>query len=774
MKNLLTILVLLSLLPQALFGQNAVMVRNTGVLYGPGTNIFIANTNLLTEAVAGLVGPQGPKGDKGDQGDKGDKGDQGIQGIQGEKGDKGDQGIQGEQGIQGIQGIQGFNNFIKGVLPAGAWTPPVDPTVGDIWVSGGVITGSITAVLGDGIQYTLSGWFNFGPIQGPKGIQGNSAIIRGTLSAGTWVAPTNAVAGDAWIAGGIITGGPPTAIRGDGIVYNGTNWNNVGQLQGSTGATGTLTNNSGITITGGTVATSTPTIVVTQTLNAGAITFDSITYSITNTASAATSRFIALLSSGIRKLSVLLDGSILQFGTWTDDNNYRAVKFSNTSVGAAKIDSTGLGTGASGNTLELSAGGVTGLRINSSGGAEGPLGTLTRTHAGDISAILPSTTGGSRVDAQLLRHTIGTGDFSISARIELPFTNPSSTQYIGDLKKDSSNRCLIYCNTSGSIAIQVYNGGANTLLTSLNTPTAIYNGQVVNYVLTRSGTTMFAYLNAQLIGSQTDANAGANFDTNTIFSFPGSNGLNPFQSKIYNARLFRRALSATDVVNLMNKGIDPADEWDSPTSLTSGTLVIGKRYRITTFVSGDSFTNVGAASNATGVEFVATGTTPTTWTNSSALDRIGCVLDWVLSDGIGLTIRDRSSNNYVGQGTGITHTIPERCGTKTITRQFLHSEISSTAATTKLLDLPPNCGVTSIELVRTAAMDSGITLDIGISGTQAKYASAMVASSTGLLYTASLSPGSESSTADTAVYVKKSGATTVGDITVKITFSIRN
>lgn len=52
---------------------------------------------------------------------------------------------------------------------------------------------------------------------------------------------------------------------------------------------------------------------------------------------------------------------------------------------------------------------------------------------------------------------------------------------------------------------------------------------------------------------------------------------------------------------------------------TSGVLVVGRPYRIHTFVAGDSFTNVGAASNATGVDFIATGTTPTTWTNSSVL-----------------------------------------------------------------------------------------------------------------------------------------------------------
>jgi hypothetical protein len=57
--------------------------------------------------------------------------------------------------------------------------------------------------------------------------------------------------------------------------------------------------------------------------------------------------------------------------------------------------------------------------------------------------------------------------------------------------------------------------------------------------------------------------------------------------------------------------------------LTSGTLTVGETYRIDTYVTGDDFTNVGAASNESGVEFEATGTTPTTWTNESSLRATG-------------------------------------------------------------------------------------------------------------------------------------------------------
>ena len=58
----------------------------------------------------------------------------------------------------------------------------------------------------------------------------------------------------------------------------------------------------------------------------------------------------------------------------------------------------------------------------------------------------------------------------------------------------------------------------------------------------------------------------------------------------------------------------------SPVSITSGTLEFAREYVITNYVAGDDFTNVGALVNQTGERFVATGVTPTTWTNSSQLE----------------------------------------------------------------------------------------------------------------------------------------------------------
>lgn len=53
--------------------------------------------------------------------------------------------------------------------------------------------------------------------------------------------------------------------------------------------------------------------------------------------------------------------------------------------------------------------------------------------------------------------------------------------------------------------------------------------------------------------------------------------------------------------------------------LTGGTLVVDQQYYIKTYMSGDSFTNVGAADDLDGIGFYATGDTPADWTNGSTL-----------------------------------------------------------------------------------------------------------------------------------------------------------
>ena len=70
-----------------------------------------------------------------------------------------------------------------------------------------------------------------------------------------------------------------------------------------------------------------------------------------------------------------------------------------------------------------------------------------------------------------------------------------------------------------------------------------------------------------------------------------------------------------------NTYANPNAPLDSSLTQTSGSLVVDTTYQIVLYVSGDDFTNVGGT-NSTGVVFVATGTTPTVWSNGSQLQSL--------------------------------------------------------------------------------------------------------------------------------------------------------
>ena len=164
-------------------------------------------------------------------------------------------------------------------------------------------------------------------------------------------------------------------------------------------------------------------------------------------------------------------------------------------------------------------------------------------------------------------------------------------------------------------------------------------------ILINDSGALTGYLNSyNLTGT---ASPGLNAD-NTI-GYNASSTLNGVIRRVF---VFNLILSSSEV-NSFSEGMPIPFKYigASETALTSGSLVIGKQYAIDTFVAGDDFTNVGGT-NVTGNEFIATGTTPTTWTNSSSLRHIGCVLQ-LEPDGIGHTQwLDNSGNELHGVVSG--------------------------------------------------------------------------------------------------------------------------
>jgi hypothetical protein len=97
---------------------------------------------------------------------------------------------------------------------------------------------------------------------------------------------------------------------------------------------------------------------------------------------------------------------------------------------------------------------------------------------------------------------------------------------------------------------------------------------------------------------------------------------------------------------------------------TSGLLIVGRKYTITTFVAGDNFTSVASVVsgtiNTTGCVFIATGTTPTTWTNLSVLTSSDDLDFSAYNHNYTRTNQINSRTTYLGTGTGYVYPLIDR------------------------------------------------------------------------------------------------------------------
>lgn len=160
-----------------------------------------------TGAASTVAGPTGPQGIQGEQGIAGPTGPQGNVGPTGPQGDQGVAGPTGPQGIQGIQGVQGD-------------TGPTGPTGAQ------------------GIQGEV------GPT-GPQGIQGEvgpTGPTGSTGAAGVSITMKGEVAtvGNLPASGNQVNDAYVVTSEGNLYVWDGSAWNDVGQIVGPTGPTGAV------------------------------------------------------------------------------------------------------------------------------------------------------------------------------------------------------------------------------------------------------------------------------------------------------------------------------------------------------------------------------------------------------------------------------------------------------------------------------------------------------------------------------------------------------
>ena len=159
---------------------------------------------------------------------------------------------------------------------------------------------------------------------------------------------------------------------------------------------------------------------------------------------------------------------------------------------------------------------------------------------------------------------------------------------------------------------------------------------------------------------------------------------------------------------------------------SSGSLVNGTRYRILEYISSDDFTNVGASSNATGIEFTATGTTPTTWSHSSIL--VGGdikITDFELTQKLGSSNVSDSGDAAAGGAVKVAQTFSEWSGKfsgfylRGILEPLLGDRGSATLVTESLPTPSKFVGdilITEVSLKEEVAGTNAVKLDVTFEG----------------------------------------------------------
>jgi len=230
------------------------------------------------------------------------------------------------------------------------------------------------------------------------------------------------------------------------------------------------------------------------------------------------------------------------------------------------------------------------------------------------------------------KYDAGANDFSIEVRFKL---ETGAQLWLSHIQSWLVNGWVLraYDGGSGSNVWRVrLNDGSGTLDYNPNATWEFGKWVHVVFTFDRSGN-LTIYQDGVSVGtvSITSYSAAGVTSTNGKFAIDTYTGNNAGLYKdvdISNIRWHNRLLSADEVKHYYSGGSVPFKyQGAANTNLTSGTLVQGKTYKIATYNSNDDFTNLGASSNASGVIFTSSGTTPTEWNHSSVLIPIGCVID---------------------------------------------------------------------------------------------------------------------------------------------------
>lgn len=261
---------------------------------------------------------------------------------------------------------------------------------------------------------------------------------------------------------------------------------------------------------------------------------------------------------------------------------------------------------------------------------------------------------------------IGTNDFTVGALVTWPASDIFAGIFSlgGDSASEGGSHAWVVLSRSDEL-IEVTRRASDGSLAYGDYSANYYRkpsgiaGREMWVVVTRTGSDVKLYVDGAELEAFAPANT-ADFATSvgdgTNYWHIGRNSnLQSLTGKIVDAGLFNFAMTSSQVTDLRVAPMDHKWLSGSPyVTVSSGSLVEGKEYRIMIFASGDSFTSSGASANADGTVFVYNGTAPT-WSNGSVLLRRGIVAWPNFSRGYGTTFPDRTVNGFDATYTGTVH-----------------------------------------------------------------------------------------------------------------------
>lgn len=212
--------------------------------------------------------------------------------------------------------------------------------------------------------------------------------------------------------------------------------------------------------------------------------------------------------------------------------------------------------------------------------------SAVRAAASDYAAVtFDGATASTRIASAC--QAIGTGAFSMWTRFRVPTSIPGS-QFPGIICLSDSSTTASRANAirtfidTGVLVFQRY--GATTSDSrnaSISGFAATYAGQVVDLVVTRTGTTLKVYINGtDTAYTETTSGTPPAWSDTVVSDFCIVGALNSgatsvFTGRIYRSVVFNRALSATDVTELITIGVNPADQWGTQTQIANTTTQNG-------------------------------------------------------------------------------------------------------------------------------------------------------------------------------------------------------